>query len=96
MNEIPKKTQNLKPKNGQQFSYRKQGNIRVLHKTQVPTITKNNSIKINAYTSKSPTSSTTNKKISRGSYQYSNTKRGNRKTRQEVQGIQNKIIIQKN
>jgi len=97
MNESPKKTQNIKTKNVQRWSYKKQGNIRVLHKSQVPTtVAKNNSIKINAYTSKPQLSSNPNKKISRGSYQYSNIKRGSRKTRQEVQGIQNKIIIQKN
>jgi len=81
MNEIPKNIQNPKLKSGQRFSYHKQGNIHVLHKTQQPTIKINNPI--------------FHKKISRGSYQYSNTK-GNRRSRIEVQGIQNKTTFIKN
>ncbi|MFA5773109.1 MAG: ribonuclease J [Candidatus Paceibacterota bacterium] len=94
MNEIPKQIQNPKLKSGQRFSYRKQGNIRVMHKTQQPT---NNiigsTIKQN-YTSDK--TQVINKRISRGSYQYSNIKRGNSRSRKEMEGIQNKITLQKN
>lgn len=96
MNEIPKKNQNPKIKSGQRFNYHKSGSIRVLHKTQVPTnrSTVPTAIKQNSYTSNRTQSS--NKKISRGSYQYSNIKRGGSRTRSEIEGMQNKITLQKN
>ena len=81
MNEIPKKIQTPKLKNTQKFDYRKQRNIRVLHKTQQPTVN-TNPTKLGAYTSSSDKTQTHNKKISRGSYQYSNIK-NNRRPRVE-------------
>ena len=98
MEDTSKKIQSPKPKNGQRFSYRKQGNIRVLHKTQQPTninkTTNTNPLRQNSFTAGK--SDTNNKKISRSSYQYSNVKRGSSRTRKEMEGIQNKITIQKN
>ena len=96
MNEIPKKIQNPKIKSDQRFNYRKQGNIRVLHKTQVPTInltTNPSLVKQNSYSSDRV--QTANKKISRGSYQYSNTK-GNRRPKAEPQGTPIKTSYVKN
>jgi len=82
MNEISKNTQTPKPKNRQRFNYHKQGNIHVLHKLQQPETVK-------------ATSSVFNKKISRGSYQYSNTK-GNRRPKVEASQInQNRLTTQK-
>lgn len=78
MNEINKKTQNPKTKIGPKFGYHKHGNIRVLHKPQVPNITTTNTPKQNAFVSANKTPQTFNKKISRGSYQYSNIKKNNR------------------
>ena len=93
MNEIPKKILNTKPKSGQKFSYHKHGNIRVLHKTQVPQINVTNQAKQNSYTANK--GSQNNKKISRGSYQYNNAK-GNRRPRIENPSAQNKPTFTKN
>jgi len=91
--EIPKKTQSPKLKSGQRFNYRKHGNIRVLHKTQLPTTKITSPIKQNSYNSEK--TQTFNKKISRGSYQYSNAK-GNRRPRVNANVIQNKPTFSKN
>jgi len=98
MNEIQKKIQNPKQKNGQRFNYRKHSNIRVLHKTQLPTISNVTKtvgpIKQNSYSSDKTLS--TNRKISRGSYQYNNT-RGNRRPKIDKDTIQqNKSFFPKN
>lgn len=93
MNEIPKNIQNPKLKSGQRFSYRKHSNVRVLHKTQQPAIKINNLERFNSY--HSDKTQVINKKISRGSYQYSNA-RGNRHPRVDRGGIQNKPTFLKN
>lgn len=93
MNEIPKNIQNPKSKSGQRFNYKRQGNIRVLHKTQQPAIKITDPIKQNYYTSDK--TQVINKKISRGSYQYNNTK-GNYRPRVESQITQNKTTFIKN
>ena len=98
MNEIQKKIQNPKQKNGQRFNYRKHSNIRVLHKTQLPTISNVTKtvgpVKQNSYSSDKTLS--TNRKISRGSYQYNNT-RGNRRPKIDKDTIQqNKSFFPKN
>lgn len=95
MNEIPKNTQNHKSKNGQRFSYRKQGNIRVLHKTQQPAIKTVGPVKQSYYaTDKTQLS---NKKISRGSYQYSNIRsRGHQRAGTQRTQPQNKTSFAKN
>jgi len=93
MNEIPKNIQNPKPKSGQRFSYHKQGNIHVLHKTEQPITKTINPIKQNSYSSNK--TQVFNKKTSRGSYQYSNAK-GNRRPRAEAPGTQNKTTFTKN
>ncbi len=90
MNESPKKNVSPKIKAGQKFNYHKHGNIRVLHKTEVPTTKV--VAKHTAYTSKTPQN---NKKISRGSFQYNNTK-GNRRPKQENSNQQNKSTYTKN
>ena len=97
MEEIPKKIQSPKLKSGQRFGYHKTGNIRVLHKPQQPIspVSTNPINKQNSYTSTNNKAQTTNKKISRGSYQYNNTK-GNRRPRVENQGTQNKVVTIKN
>jgi ribonuclease J len=95
MNEISKNTQTPKPKSGQNFSYHKQGNIRVLHKIQQPTTKVVSSFKTNSYTTNNKPQQSSNKKISRGSYQYSNTK-GNRRPRAEAPVSQNKPTFTKN
>jgi ribonuclease J len=87
MNEIPKSIQNPKFKNGQRFSYRKQGNIRVLHKPQQPTIRINSPVKPSYYAGTDNKIQTQPKKISRGSYQYSNIKSRGRQ-RLSSQGTQ--------
>jgi ribonuclease J len=96
MNEIPKNTQNPKIKSGQKFSYRKQGNIRVLHKIQLPTTNKiNTQVKPNYYTSDK--TQNPNKKISRGSYQYSNIRgRGRQRPEVGMAPTQSKQSFQKN
>jgi ribonuclease J len=84
MNEIIKKTGNPKLKSGQKFNYRKQGNIRVLHKPQQPVIKPATiTVKQNSYSSIKPNQNA-NKKISRGSYQYGNAK-NNRRPKPETQ-----------
>lgn len=93
MNELPKKVQNTKQRNGPRFNYQKSNPIRVLHKTQQNSTTVVNPIKQNSYISGNKTQ--TNKKISRGSYQYNDTKRG-RKPKTEAQSIQNKTTYNKN
>jgi ribonuclease J len=93
MNEIPRKIQNPKQRSGQRFSYRKHGNIRVLHKPQQPTIRTTNPPRLNSYTSDK--TQTPNKKISRGSYQYNNSK-GNRRGRAGSDGVENKQIFLRN
>lgn len=49
MNETSKKDQKPGIKSGQKFGYRKTGNIRVLHKAQVPTHTVTTQPKQNNY-----------------------------------------------
>jgi len=96
MNEIPKKIQNPKPKSDQRFGYRKAGNIRVLHKPQLPTntnISTNGVIKQNSYSGMKKQA--TDKKISRGSYQYNNTK-GNHRPRTDSSATSNKTPFIKN
>ena len=95
MNESFKKQQNPKTKSGQNFSYRETGNIRVLHKTQLPTtkVIKPAIKTQSAYSSDKPR--TINKKMSRGSYQYANNK-GNRRPKVDTQVTQNKPVFQKN
>lgn len=93
MNEISKNIQNPKSKSNQRFNYKRQGNIRVLHKTQQPTIKITDPIKQSYYTSDK--TQVINKKISRGSYQYNNTK-GNYRPRVESQITQNKTTFIKN
>jgi ribonuclease J len=95
MNEIPKKILSPKPKSGQKFNYRKQGNIRVLHKPQQPTVKVVSTIKQSSYSSDRKPLQVGSKKISRGSYQYSNTK-GNRRPKAEPQNNQNKPTYTKN
>ena len=97
MEDTSKKIQNSKPKSNPRFSYRKQGNIRVLHKTQQPNINKTtNILPVKQSSFSSDKAQSLNKKNSRGSYQYSNIKRGNSRTRKEMQEIENKITIQRN
>jgi len=74
MNEPYKKNQNPKIKSGQRFSYRRQGNIRVLHKPELPTIKTTNIIRQNSYTANKTQIS--NRKINRSSYQYGSNKSG--------------------
>jgi ribonuclease J len=93
INEIPKKIQNPKQRSGQRFSYRKHGNIRVLHKPEQPITRVINPPRLNSYSSDK--TQTPNKKISRGSYQYNNT-RGNRRGRNGAGGMENKQIFPKN
>jgi ribonuclease J len=99
MNETPKKTNDPKSKSGMNFSYRKQGNIRVLHKPQTPSIKTatniTNPIKQNAYSSVKVNSPISNKKIIKSSYQYNNSKIHQRPKRDE-QSNKNKIISDKN
>lgn len=69
MNQLPKRTETTKTKSSQKFSYKKTGNIRVLHKVGQPDAKKVNTNKnIVAYTS--PSVRTPMKKNSRSSYQY--------------------------
>ena len=69
MNQLPKRTETTKTKSSQKFSYKKTGNIRVLHKVGQPDAKKINTNKnIVAYTS--PSVRTPMKKNSRSSYQY--------------------------
>lgn len=82
MNKIPKKSENTKTKhnhsphnNNQKFSYRKSGNIRVLHKLNTGTEKKPVSINKNAMPYVSPSEKPITKKPIRGSYQYGNIKR---------------------
>ncbi len=84
--ETSKKIETPKIKKNQKFSYHKQGNIRVLHKTNssLPKII--NPTKQVIYPKNQI--SQVNKKINRGSYQYNNNK-GNR--RPKTQGQDNKI-----
>jgi len=97
MNEISKNTQTPKPKNRQRFSYHKQGNIRVLHKLQQPNTEKlNNSFnKQTSFSVDKKPIQNQNKKISRGSYQYSNTKGNRRPNREAPQINQNQSLPQK-
>ncbi len=82
MDETSKDT--AKAKSGQKFSYRRQGNIRVLHKPHEPAI-KTTPQRESFYSGSIKTSHpTTNKKTSRGSYQYNNAK-GNRRPKAENQ-----------
>lgn len=77
MNQSLRKTEATKIKSGQKFSYKKSGNIRVLHKVEQQNTKRINTNKnIVAYTSPSIRSSS-NKKISRSSYQYGS--KGNKK-----------------
>ncbi len=82
--ETPKKIITPKIKKNQKFSYHKQGNIRVLHKTDSPLIKINNQNK-NSFTKSAPV--TNNKKINRGSYQYNNNKGNRRPKTQEPNNI---------
>src|ERR1035437_5161580 len=93
MDETPKKIQNLKSKTNQRFNYRKQGNIRVLHKTDLPINNISTPIKQNSYVGNKI--QIVNKRLSRGSYQYSNIK-NNRRPKQENSGVQNKQSSHKN
>lgn len=86
MNETEKNTPNSKTKNNPRFNYRKQGNIRVLHKPQQSTPKTAPAVKQTNYSSINQT----NKKISRGSYQYSNTKGNRRPVRSNNQNTQTK------
>ncbi|HLP86494.1 MAG TPA: ribonuclease J [Candidatus Paceibacterota bacterium] len=84
MNEISKNPSGARIKSGQKFNYRRQGNIRVLHKPQEPTI-KTTSQRESFYSGSIKTpQATATKKTSRGSYQYNNTK-GNRRPKVENQ-----------
>ena len=89
MDEIIKKNQDPKLKKDQKFSYHKQGNIRVLHKTNSPVArTDKSNQNLNQKNKvKQPTS-----KISRSSYQYTNTQKGKRPKSDN----QNKTIPNKN
>jgi ribonuclease J len=94
MNVIPPKIQNSKFKNNKErFSYRKHGNIHVMHKKQEPFDRTNSGIKQNYYLNNK--ASLTNKKPSRGSYQYNNS-RGNRRPKIEPPKIQNTTSFAKN
>ncbi len=93
MDEISKKIQNPRSKNGQRFSYRKHGNIRVLHKPQQPINRTINPERQNSYSS--DRTQTPIKRISRGSYQYNNA-RGNRRGRAGTGRIENKQNFLKN
>ncbi|MFA6251046.1 MAG: ribonuclease J [Candidatus Paceibacterota bacterium] len=84
MTEIHKKNQNTKSKNSQRFSYRKQGNIRVLHKVGQPNIkTNTNIVKQNTYTTNDKPQ-TSNRKINRSSYQYGSNKGGRMPKREKA------------
>ena len=76
MDELPKKNINPKLKNGQRFSYRKHGNIRVLHKTGQPTNKIPSEIKTSSFSPIKPQIS--QKRGSRSSYQYSKQKSNRR------------------
>jgi ribonuclease J len=87
MVEINKKNQNTGPKSVRRFSYQRQGDVRVLHKTSSPDnikkiIQKNNNSNIKDL-------STNTRKISRGSYRYGNKKMP-KKPKMEVSSIQPK------
>lgn len=91
-----------KVKNGQRFTYRKSGNIRVLHKNQnspSPSSNQNHRKPVaRNKTSFSPLgtkSSSSVKKQSKSSYQYGNAK-NNKRPRMEPSSIQSKSIPQKN
>jgi len=89
--EISKKTQNPKIKSGQRFNYQKRSNIRVLHKPQTPLTNKITPVvKTNSFSS----NKTSSNKISRGSYQYGNTK-GGRRPKVEPQELKTKINVNK-
>ncbi len=81
MNEINKKIENNnKTQGNQKFTYRKHNNTRVLHKTQVPSINIKNTNKPTPYIiPNNKTPQIKNKKINRGSYQYSNIKKNHPK-----------------
>jgi ribonuclease J len=94
-----KKTTQQSPgsKNRPNFSYHKSGNIRVLHKPQVPNPNKiNTGFNQNSYSAnRQQKDGNKGKNISRGSYQYNNTK-GNRKPKREPEQAPNKPIVQRN
>ena len=97
MDEIPRKNQNSRQKMNPRFNYRKQNSIRVLHKSRQPiNLNGASTTPIKSVAFVSDKIQGPSKKPSRGSYQYSNIKRGNSRTRKEMEGIQNKITIQKN
>lgn len=89
MNEISKKTDSHRINHGgQKFTYRKSGNIRVLHKLHEPQSKAVDfpASKSKAYSSIRPSNNTA-KKTSRGSYQYSNIK--NRRNKPKADESQN-------
>lgn len=77
MTVINKKNQNTKPRSVQKFTYHKHGNIRVLHKTEGLNVQGKRNISRSTESHKiSPSRMAPRpvKKISRGSYQYGNSK----------------------